>query len=115
MLYHVIARGNNKERIYRDTRDFDSFLELLGKGLERFSVQCLAYCLMHTHYHLVLKAGPHPVSRLMQQALDAGAQAFGGLGMLVRQGALSFEQWTGVTPPLDVMENAARQSLITAQ
>jgi shikimate dehydrogenase len=50
-------------------------------------------------------------TRTMQQAVAAGAQAFGGLGMLVRQGALSFEQWTGVTPPLDVMENAARETL----
>jgi shikimate 5-dehydrogenase len=27
--------------------------------------------------------------------------------MLVRQGALSFERWTGVAPPLDVMRAAA--------
>ncbi len=52
-----------------------------------------------------------PVTRLMAQAREAGAPAIGGLGMLVRQGALSFEQWTGVAPPLDVMERAARQAL----
>ena len=76
MLYHVIARGNNKQRIYVDTRDFESFLTLLGKGLERFSVQCLAYCLMHTHYHLLLKVGPHSVSRLMQHVNSAYCQQF---------------------------------------
>ena len=52
-----------------------------------------------------------PVTRLMAQAREAGAHAVGGLGMLVRQGALSFEQWTGVAPPLDVMERAAQQAL----
>jgi shikimate dehydrogenase len=52
-----------------------------------------------------------PVTRLMQQAIDAGAQVIGGLGMLVRQGALSFEQWTAIKPPVDVMENAARLKL----
>lgn len=44
---------------------------------------------------------------LMQQARAAGARTIGGLGMLVRQGALSFAQWTGIEPPLDVMEEAA--------
>jgi shikimate dehydrogenase len=52
-----------------------------------------------------------PITRLMQHALEAGAQVIGGLGMLVRQGALSFEQWTGIQPPIDVMENAARHRL----
>lgn len=50
-----------------------------------------------------------PVTRLMEQA--AGAPAFNGLGMLVWQGALSFTQWTGVMPPVDVMTGAAREAL----
>lgn len=48
---------------------------------------------------------------LMQQALAAGARAYNGLGMLVRQGALSFEQWTGITPPTEIMTRAALQAL----
>lgn len=31
-----------------------------------------------------------------------------GLGMLLHQGALAFEQWTGLEPPLDVMRRALR-------
>jgi shikimate dehydrogenase len=52
-----------------------------------------------------------PVTLLMQEAQSAGAQSFGGLGMLVRQGARSFALWTGHTPPLDVMESAAQRAL----
>lgn len=52
-----------------------------------------------------------PVTQLMQQAGAAGARALGGLGMLVAQGALAFEHWTGLTPPLDVMAGAARAAL----
>ena len=50
-------------------------------------------------------------TRLLQQAREAGARPIGGLEMLVRQGALAFELWTGTRPPLDVMRAAAQQAL----
>jgi shikimate dehydrogenase len=37
-----------------------------------------------------------------------GARLVDGLEVLVRQGALSFQRWTGSEPPLDVMREAAR-------
>jgi shikimate dehydrogenase len=52
-----------------------------------------------------------PVTRLMQQVRESGMHAFGGLGMLVRQGALAFEKWTRAAPPLEVMEQAALHTL----
>lgn len=48
---------------------------------------------------------------LMQQCIAHGGRAIGGLGMLARQGALSFEMWTGVAPPIDVMVRAAQAAL----
>jgi shikimate dehydrogenase len=39
-----------------------------------------------------------------------GAELVDGLEVLVRQGALSFESWTGRESPLDVMRKAARAS-----
>lgn len=50
-------------------------------------------------------------TRLMQQAEAAGGRAIGGLGMLVRQGAVAFKLWTGVEPPIDVMLRAAQKAL----
>jgi shikimate dehydrogenase len=52
-----------------------------------------------------------PVTRLMQIARAAGSRAFSGLGMLVWQGALSFEAWTGSVPPVDMMFAAAKDAL----
>lgn len=46
---------------------------------------------------------------LMRQAKSRGARALNGLGMLVFQGARSFEIWTGEKPPTDVMRHAALQ------
>ena len=48
---------------------------------------------------------------LMQQCLAHGGRAIGGLGMLTRQGAIAFELWTGVEPPLDVMYGALQMAL----
>ena len=47
-----------------------------------------------------------PETRLMRQALDAGCHACNGLGMLLRQGAISFALWTGSDPDLSVMQEA---------
>jgi len=48
-----------------------------------------------------------PRTKLVEEAEARGARALNGLKMLVYQGALSFEMWTGIKPPIDVMENAA--------
>ncbi len=47
-------------------------------------------------------------SRLLAAAEEAGAELVDGLEILVRQGAISFEIWTGQTAPLSVMRDAAR-------
>lgn len=52
-----------------------------------------------------------PVTRLMRRAKAMGMRAFGGLGMLVCQGALSFEQWVGIAPPLVIMAGAAQAAV----
>ena len=44
---------------------------------------------------------------LVRAARAAGLPAVDGLEILVRQGALSLEHWTGRTAPLDVMRRAA--------
>lgn len=45
---------------------------------------------------------------LLSAAVAAGATAIDGLELLVRQGALSLQIWTGRQPDLDVMRAAAR-------
>ena len=44
---------------------------------------------------LVVDLVPPPITPLMQAAAGRGAAVAGGLGMLVHQGALAFELWTG--------------------
>ncbi len=51
---------------------------------------------------------------LLRAARAAGLSALGGLPMLIQQGALAFELWTGRPAPLDAMREAARAALATA-
>jgi len=50
-------------------------------------------------------------TRLLREAKRAGARTIDGLGMLVHQGALAFEIWTGKRAPIKVMESAAKREL----
>jgi shikimate dehydrogenase len=43
---------------------------------------------------------------LVKQARAAGAQGFGGIEMLLYQGARAFEIWTGAYPPIEAMKAA---------
>jgi shikimate dehydrogenase len=53
---------------------------------------------------------PYPESATARAGRAAGATVVDGLEVLVRQGAASFELWTGVPAPLDVMRNAVRSA-----
>lgn len=55
-------------------------------------------------YDLVYRPRP---TRLVQIARAAGLEAWTGLGMLIEQGALSLELWTGMEAPRGVMRQAA--------
>jgi shikimate dehydrogenase len=50
-------------------------------------------------------------TKLLRQARAAGARPIDGLGMLIGQGALSFQMWTGQWPPEDVMRAACEAVL----
>lgn len=54
LVYHVLNRGNNRQRIFRKPADFAAFMKLLIEGKQRADVDMLGYCLMGNHWHLVL-------------------------------------------------------------
>lgn len=52
-----------------------------------------------------------PKTKLLTVARKKGLQTIRGLGMLVHQGAIAFELWTGVSPPVETMRKALIKAL----
>jgi len=54
-IYHVLNRGNRRERLFHKPADYDAFLRMLIEVLSAVpGVRLLAFCLMPNHWHLVL-------------------------------------------------------------
>jgi len=54
-IFHVTARGNNRQAIYHDDVERQTFLRLLGRAAQKYRWVVLTYCLMTNHYHLLLR------------------------------------------------------------
>ena len=50
-------------------------------------------------------------TKLLRQARRTDAHALAGLDMLVRQGTLAFEMWTGVEAPAEIMRRTCERAL----
>ena len=64
--YHVMNRGRRGEKIFTKKEDYWSFVDLLGELDEVFNVKIAAYCLMSSHYHLLVQTPDANLSRSMR-------------------------------------------------
>lgn len=53
-FYHIYNQGNNRERIFYQTRNYYFFIEKMEKHLPPY-VDILAYCLMPNHFHILVR------------------------------------------------------------
>ena len=54
-FYHVIHRGNAGCDIFINPRDRERFLEYLETTVERYGIIVHAFCLMTTHYYMIIE------------------------------------------------------------
>lgn len=69
-IYHCVQHGINNLPIYRSDDDRQTFLRYLGEEIARSEWECLAYSLMRTHYHVLI--------RLTKETLSSGFQRLNG-------------------------------------
>jgi putative transposase len=74
--YHVTARAVSGLSLFHDDEDCRAFLWLLGLVTADFQLTCRAYCLMGTHYHLVLHCRRASMSAAMRTLNGRYAQRF---------------------------------------
>ena len=66
LMHHVMNRGASRRPIFLTLEDRLSFLALLELICMRWSVEVLAFCLMDTHYHLLLRDVHGNLSKAMR-------------------------------------------------
>jgi putative transposase len=75
-VFHVFARGNDRQLVYRDDVDRRRYLAMLAVVVRRKCWRCLAYCLMENHVHLMLETPQANLAAGMRDLHGVYAQAF---------------------------------------
>ncbi|MHB8881196.1 MAG: transposase [Thermodesulfovibrionales bacterium] len=65
-FYHVITRGNQRRKIFRDEGDFEKYIEILSRYKAMYKCRLYAYVLMSNHVHLLIETGKTPLSKILQ-------------------------------------------------
>lgn len=106
----TVVRRADWSRLPDLVADADLLVNATPIGTASDASPVAAACLRPGLAVLDLVYRPSP-TRLVREALAAGARAADGSGALLRQAALSFTLWTGVEPPLGPMRSALEQEL----
>jgi putative transposase len=75
-VYHVTTRGVRRLPIFLDDRDRRRFLSIVAAVVKRYDWICHAYCLMTTHYHLLVTTPKPNIACGMQRMNGLYAQGF---------------------------------------
>jgi len=75
-VHHVMGRGLDRREIFLSLADYQHFVERLGRVLTQGGARCVAWALMPNHYHLLLRTGDLPLTRLMARLLTSHALGF---------------------------------------
>jgi putative transposase len=76
-VYHVINRGNDRNRVFRKEDDYRAFVQLMVDANQRLAMRVTGYCLMPNHFHLLLwPYGDGDLSRWMQWLLTAHVRRY---------------------------------------
>lgn len=73
--YHVINRGQHREPIFTESKDYFSFLETVRESSEIWHLRVAAYCLMPNH-HLLVQTPQGNLSRCMRHIDGVYTQRF---------------------------------------
>ena len=76
VLNHIIIRGIERRKIFKDNKDKDNFLDRLDTLLPEIKTFCYAWALLSNHAHFLFRTGDTPLSTLMRRLLTGYAVSF---------------------------------------
>ncbi len=75
--YHIYNRGARRAAIFRESANYLFVLSRMREYARALSVSVIAYCLMPTHYHLLLRQdGDFPAGLLPQRVFNSYTKAY---------------------------------------
>jgi putative transposase len=75
-LHHIVIRSIERKPIFKDSLDYQNFMERLGNILVKSSTPCFAWALTSNHAHLLMRTGLTPIATVMRRLLTGYAQQF---------------------------------------
>jgi REP element-mobilizing transposase RayT len=74
--YHIMNRGRRAENIFLGKFGYKMFVALLRETSEAWNIRIAAYCLMPSHYHLLVHTPEANISRAMRHLNGVYTQRF---------------------------------------
>jgi len=76
VIHHVIIRGIERRKIFRDNRDRDDMIDRLSELLPATSTVCYAWAFLSNHAHFLFRSGNSGLPTLMRRLLTGYAVTF---------------------------------------
>jgi len=76
VLHHIIIRGIERRKIFRDDKDRDNFIDRLSDLLPATQTVCYAWAFIPNHAHFLFRSGGAGISNLMRRLLTGYAIHF---------------------------------------
>jgi shikimate dehydrogenase len=111
----VTTRPLTTKSIKESLENADILINATSVGMKQNSEQSLVNSELLRPDLTVMDIVYHPLeTKLAKEAKATGAKVISGLEMLIYQGAASFEIWTGLEAPVEVMRKAVLNNLAGA-
>jgi len=76
VLHHIMIRGIERRKIFKDDKDREDFLARLEKLLPATKTSCFAWAFIPNHAHFLFRTGSVPLATLMRRLLTGYAVYF---------------------------------------
>jgi putative transposase len=76
VFHHIIIRGIERRKIFRDDRDRENFFERLRNLLLETKTGCYAWAFLPNHAHFLLRTGKVPLATVMRRLLTGYVVSF---------------------------------------